>query len=73
MSGNVFVLDEAHNVEDVCRQSASVEVSDQMLLDIHQETLTFIDDPALLGEELTECMRKLNYMVACLRDMFKST
>lgn len=33
LTGNILILDEAHNIEDTCRESASLSISQDSILD----------------------------------------
>ena len=46
LESSIIIVDEAHNIEDVCRDSGSFEVADSMLYGIQNELMSFFDKQA---------------------------
>lgn len=46
LQDSIIIVDEAHNIEDVCRESGSFEVVDTVLYGIQNELMTFFDKQA---------------------------
>lgn len=46
LEDSIVIVDEAHNIEDVCRECGSFEVADSILYGIQNELMTFFDKQA---------------------------
>lgn len=47
---DIVIIDEAHNIEDVCREAGSVEVTDEQLSVIQNELQTIVKNLRALGD-----------------------
>lgn len=50
LENSVVIIDEAHNIEDVCRSSGSIELTSRLIEIVQNELLGAIKKSALLGE-----------------------
>ncbi|KYM82605.1 Fanconi anemia group J protein like protein [Atta colombica] len=66
LRGNIVILDEAHNIENICREAATVDIRDDKLLITIKECKHFLDmnyeniTYATIHEYLTDLIKFLN-------------
>ncbi|KAI3629477.1 hypothetical protein MIR68_012492 [Amoeboaphelidium protococcarum] len=69
--GNVFILDEAHNIEDACRSSASLQLSSAQLDELKKD-LAALNEAKLLDGDNVEYLKQLSYVVDQIKDLVNS-
>ncbi|KYN29088.1 Regulator of telomere elongation helicase 1 [Trachymyrmex cornetzi] len=66
LRGNIVILDEAHNIENICREAATVDIRDDKLMIAVKECKHFVDMEyktityATIHEYLTDLIKFLN-------------
>jgi Fanconi anemia group J protein len=62
LKNSIIILDEAHNIEDVCRTACSLEISDAELKYVKEQ----LEEVAEKFKDTEKQMKKLAYLVDCL-------
>ena len=74
LTDSVVIVDEAHNIEDVCREAGSFEIQDSQLYGIQAELTTFFDKQANHNQDLVlpEAHRSQLRVVSVILDWLAS-
>ncbi|KAI5171254.1 hypothetical protein PAEPH01_1598 [Pancytospora epiphaga] len=75
LSGSIVIIDEAHNIEDVCRSAGSLELTSKVVDIVTNELIIATSKSAVLGEvkndfmSLVEMFKKINKYAEKLNPM----
>ncbi|KAK4725441.1 hypothetical protein R3W88_028220 [Solanum pinnatisectum] len=64
ITGAIIILDEAHNIEDICRDAGSVDVEEDILLQLQMELEQLIQSDTMIYQPLVEMTQDIRSWIA---------
>ncbi|KAM3288680.1 Fanconi anemia group J protein isoform X1 [Capsicum chacoense] len=64
ITGAIIILDEAHNIEDICRDAGSVDVEEDILLQLQMELEQLIRSDAMTYQPLADMTQDIRSWIA---------
>ncbi|XP_015055724.1 Fanconi anemia group J protein homolog [Solanum pennellii] len=64
IKGAIIIIDEAHNIEDICRDAGSVDVEEDILLQLQMELEQLIQSDTMIYQPLVEMTQDIRSWIA---------